>query len=182
MAMTGPASRCTEEGNPDGPTVVLVHGWPDSHRLWDGVVPLLADKVPGDPLRQPGAGASSVPKKASSYAMPYFADDFAAVIDEVCPGERVHVVAHDWGSAGMWEYVARPDAADRVASFTSVSGPSADHVSRYVRDGLKQPYRPRRRLAHALSQAGHLSYMAGLSVPVLAPAFMRAGAKAYGAA
>ncbi|HNF06146.1 MAG TPA: hypothetical protein PL146_12225, partial [Mycobacterium sp.] len=26
-----------EEGNPDGPTVVLVHGWPDSHRLWDGV-------------------------------------------------------------------------------------------------------------------------------------------------
>ena len=33
-----------EEGNPDGPTVVLVHGWPDSHVLWDGVVPLLADK------------------------------------------------------------------------------------------------------------------------------------------
>lgn len=165
-----------EEGNPDGPTVVLVHGWPDSHRLWDGVVPLLADKFRVIRYDNRGAGASSVPKKASSYAMPYFADDFAAVIDEVCPSERVHVVAHDWGSAGMWEYVARPDAADRVASFTSVSGPSADHVSRYVRDGLKQPYRPRR-LAHALSQAGHLSYMAGLSVPVLAPAFMRAGAK-----
>lgn len=165
-----------EEGNPDGPTVVLVHGWPDSHRLWDGVVPLLADKFRVIRYDNRGAGASSVPKKASSYAMPYFADDFAAVIEEVCPGERVHVVAHDWGSAGMWEYVARPDAADRVASFTSVSGPSADHVSRYVRDGLKQPYRPKR-LAHALSQAGHLSYMAGLSVPVLAPAFMRAGAK-----
>ena len=26
-----------EEGNPDGPTVVMVHGWPDSHVLWDGV-------------------------------------------------------------------------------------------------------------------------------------------------
>ena len=33
-----------EEGNPDGPTVVLVHGWPDSHVLWDGVAPLLADR------------------------------------------------------------------------------------------------------------------------------------------
>ena len=33
-----------EEGNPDGPTVVLVHGWPDSHVLWDGVVALLGDK------------------------------------------------------------------------------------------------------------------------------------------
>ena len=26
-----------EEGNPDGPPVVLVHGFPDSHVLWDGV-------------------------------------------------------------------------------------------------------------------------------------------------
>lgn len=33
-----------EEGNPEGPTVVLVHGFPDSHVLWDGVVPLLAQR------------------------------------------------------------------------------------------------------------------------------------------
>ena len=42
-----------EEGNPEGPTVVLVHGFPDSHVLWDGVVPLLARAVPDHPLRQP---------------------------------------------------------------------------------------------------------------------------------
>ncbi|MBV8927615.1 MAG: hypothetical protein JO152_00640, partial [Mycobacteriaceae bacterium] len=23
-----------EQGNPDGPTVVLAHGWPDSHVEW----------------------------------------------------------------------------------------------------------------------------------------------------
>ena len=34
-----------EEGNPEGPTIVLVHGWPDSHVIWDGVVPLLAPDV-----------------------------------------------------------------------------------------------------------------------------------------
>ena len=33
-----------EQGNPDGPTVVLVHGWPNSHVMWDGVVPMLADR------------------------------------------------------------------------------------------------------------------------------------------
>ena len=33
-----------EEGNPEGPTVVLVHGFPDSHVLWDGVVPRLAER------------------------------------------------------------------------------------------------------------------------------------------
>ena len=31
-----------EGGNPDGPTVVLVHGWPDTHHLWLGVAELLA--------------------------------------------------------------------------------------------------------------------------------------------
>ena len=165
-----------EEGNPDGPALVLVHGWPDSHVLWDGVVALLADTFRVIRYDNRGAGASSAPAKASSYAMVRFADDFAAVIAELCPGQRVHVIAHDWGSAGMWEYVGRPGAADRVASFTSVSGPSADQFSRYVSDGLKQPYRPKR-FSHALSQAGHLSYMAGFSVPVLAPALMRAGAK-----
>ena len=30
-------------GNPDGPPVVLVHGWPDTHHLWVGVVDQLAD-------------------------------------------------------------------------------------------------------------------------------------------
>ncbi|MDX6204789.1 MAG: hypothetical protein QOF39_846, partial [Frankiales bacterium] len=32
-----------EGGNRQGPTVVLVHGWPDTHHLWGGVVDLLAD-------------------------------------------------------------------------------------------------------------------------------------------
>ncbi|GAY15676.1 SDR family oxidoreductase [Mycobacterium sp. shizuoka-1] len=164
-----------EEGNPDGPTVVLVHGWPDSHVLWDGVVPLLADTFRIIRYDNRSAGASTGPASFSSYTMEHLADDFAAVIAEVSPGRPVHVLAHDWGSASMWEYVARPGAADRVASFTSVSGPATDHFSRYVRDGLKRPYRPKT-FARAVSQAAHLSYMAAFSVPVLAPALMRLAA------
>ena len=113
-----------EEGNPDGPTVVLLHGWPDSHVLWDGVVPLLADRFRVIRYDNRGAGQSSVPKPVSAYSMARFSDDFAAVIDATAPGQPVHVLAHDWGSIGMWEYLRRPGASDRVASFTSVSGPA----------------------------------------------------------
>ena len=42
--MPGVRIAVYEEGNREGPTVVLVHGWPDSHVLWDGVVPLLAQR------------------------------------------------------------------------------------------------------------------------------------------
>ena len=161
-----------EEGNPNGPTVVLVHGWPDSHVLWDGVVPLLADRFRLIRYDNRGVGKTSVPKPVSAYTMACYADDFAAVVDAMAPGQPVHVLAHDWGSAGMWEYLARPGAGDRVASFTSVSGPSADHMVRFIIGSLKRPYRPRRFL-QGLSQLLRFSYMLLFSVPVLAPLVVR---------
>ncbi|WP_131823734.1 alpha/beta fold hydrolase, partial [Mycobacterium talmoniae] len=162
-----------EQGNPDGPVVVLVHGWPDSHVLWDGVVPLLADRFRIIRYDNRGVGESAAPKPISSYRMARFADDFAAVIGACSPGAPVHVLAHDWGSTGVWEYLSRPGADDRVASFTSVSGPSADHLANYVGAGLRRPYRPRR-FGRALSQALRLSYQVAFSVPVVAPLLIRA--------
>ncbi|QUR68011.1 SDR family oxidoreductase [Mycobacterium spongiae] len=161
-----------EEGNPAGPTVALVHGFPDSHILWDGVVPLLADRFRIIRYDNRGVGLSSVPKPVSAYTMDHFADDFAAVIGELSPGVPVHVLGHDWGSVGVWEYLSRAVAGDRVASFTSVSGPSQDHLVNYLISGLRRPWRPRA-FARATGQALRLSYMALFSIPVLAPLLVR---------
>jgi pimeloyl-ACP methyl ester carboxylesterase len=167
-----------EEGNPVGPTVVLVHGWPDSNVVWDAVVALLAENHRIVRYDNRGAGASSVPDSVSAYALERLADDFDAVVAALAPGAPVHVVGHDWGAATMWEFLSRPTAPERVASYTSISGPDPQHLSRFIRDGLAQPYRPRR-FARALSQAAHFSYMIAFSVPVLAPVVMRAfGARA----
>ena len=155
-----------EEGNPEGPTVVLVHGFPDSHVLWDGVVPLLAGRFRIIRYDNRGVGLSSVPKPVSAYTMERFADDFAAVIGDLSPGRPVHVLAHGWGSVGIWEYLKRPGASDRVASFTSVSGPSQDQLVEYIFSGLRRPWRPRR-FARAISQALRLTYMLFFSIPVL---------------
>ena len=161
-----------EEGNPDGPTVVLAHGFPDSHVLWDGVVPLLAKRFRIIRYDNRGVGLSSVPKPVSAYTMARFADDFAAVIGQLSPGRPVHVLAHDWGSVGIWEYLTRPGASDRVASFTSVSGPSQDQLVDYLFSGLRRPWRPRT-FARAISQVLRFSYMLFFSIPVLAPLFLR---------
>ncbi len=161
-----------EEGNPAGPTVVLVHGWPDSHVLWDGVVALLGGTYRIVRHDARGAGESGAPTEVAAYRVSTLADDFDAVIAAVSPAEKVHVVAHDWGAATMWEYLTRPEAVERVASYTSISGPDPGHLSRFIREGLARPYRPRR-FARALAQAAHFSYMIGFSIPVLAPAAMR---------
>lgn len=162
-----------EEGNPDGAALVLVHGWPDNHAVWDAAAARLADTYRVIRYDNRGAGASDVPAAVSSYGLARLADDFEAVVDAVCPGERVHAVGHDWGAATVWEYLSRPAAADRVASYTSISGPDPRHLSRYVRDGLARPYLPRR-FARTLSQALHFGYMAFFCIPVLAPLAMRA--------
>ncbi len=161
-----------EEGNREGPTVVLVHGFPDSHVLWDGVVPLLAERFRVLRYDNRGVGMSSAPRPVSAYSMERYADDFAAVIGELSPGGPVHVLAHDWGSVGIWEYLTRPGAGDRVASFTSVSGPSQDQLAAYIFGGLRRPWRPRT-FVRALSQALRLTYMLFFSVPVLAPLVLR---------
>jgi NAD(P)-dependent dehydrogenase (short-subunit alcohol dehydrogenase family)/pimeloyl-ACP methyl ester carboxylesterase len=161
-----------EEGNREGPTVVLVHGWPDSHVLWDGVVPQLAQRFRILRFDNRGVGLSSTPKPVSAYTMARYADDFAAVIAELSPGQPVHVLAHDWGSVGVWEYLRRPGAGDRVASFTSVSGPAQDQLVSYVFGGLRRPWRPKH-FARAVSQALRLTYMAFFSIPVLAPLLLR---------
>jgi NAD(P)-dependent dehydrogenase (short-subunit alcohol dehydrogenase family)/pimeloyl-ACP methyl ester carboxylesterase len=162
-----------EQGNPDGPTMVLTHGWPDSHVLWNDVVPRLTDRFRVITYDNRGVGASSSPEPYTAYTMAHFANDFAAVIDAVSPGEPVHVLAHDWGAVAVWEYLTRPAAGSRIASFTSVSIPSADHLVGYILDKLKRPYRPIAFL-RALEQALRLSYMIAFSVPVLAPAIVRA--------
>lgn len=162
-----------EEGNPDGPTVVLVHGWPDSHVLWDGVVPLLAERFRIIRYDNRGVGLSSAPKPVSAYTMARFADDFAAVIGELSPGQPVQVLAHDWGSVGIWEFLKRLGAGDRIAAFTSVSGPSQDQLVAYIFSGLRQPWRPRR-FARSISQALRLTYMAFFSIPVLPALLLRA--------
>jgi NAD(P)-dependent dehydrogenase (short-subunit alcohol dehydrogenase family)/pimeloyl-ACP methyl ester carboxylesterase len=161
-----------EQGNPDGPTLVLAHGWPDSHVLWDGAVPLLEERFRIIRYDNRGAGKSTVPEPVKAYRMERFADDLAAVIEESSPGEPVHVLAHDWGSVATWEYLTRPGADDRIASFTSVSGPSTDHYKAAIWTDLARPYRPVK-FVRAIDRLLRLTYMFPLSVPLIGPAVIR---------
>lgn len=149
-----------ETGDPAHPTVVLVHGFPDDHTVWDGVVPLLAADHHVVTYDVRGAGASDAPKRTSGYRIPRLIDDLAAVIDAVSPGEPVHLIGHDWGSIQSWHAVADPSVAARLRSFTSISGPHLDMAAAWLR-GVRH---------HPLATAGqvlHSSYIAAFQVPVV---------------
>ena len=56
-----------EQGKADGETIVLVHGWPDTHELWNRIVPLLADDFRVVSYDSRGAGESTIPSRVQDY-------------------------------------------------------------------------------------------------------------------
>ncbi len=128
-----------EGGNPAAPVVLLVHGWPDTHRVWHRVMAALAEEFHVVAYDTRGQGESSDPGADAAFAIAELAADLFAVADAVSPDEPVHVLAHDWGSVQAWEAVCLPGAEDRIASFVSISGPSLDHMAHWVRRQLSPP-------------------------------------------
>ncbi|GAB2956533.1 SDR family oxidoreductase [Amycolatopsis acidiphila] len=154
-----------EEGPADAPTVLLVHGYPDTHTVWDDVAAQLATRFHVVRYDVRGAGASDSPRGTAAYRLPHLKDDLFAVADAVSPDEPVHVVAHDWGSIQSWEAVTEPGAHERIASYTSLSGPSLDHAAYWMRERWRRP--TPRKLKQALTQQLHSWYILAFHVPVL---------------
>lgn len=157
-----------EHGDPALPTIVAVHGYPDDHHVWDGVVSELADRFHVVTYDVRGAGSSATPKGRSSYAIPRLAQDLGEVIDAVAGGAPVHLVAHDWGSIQTWGLVTDPAWADRLLSFTSISGPDLDMAGVWLR-GVHR--RPRAILRQVLDSY----YVALFQLPALPEAAIRLG-------
>jgi pimeloyl-ACP methyl ester carboxylesterase len=143
-----------ESGNPDGPTVLLVHGWPDTHHLSNGVAEQLGTHFRVVSYDTRGQGGSSDPGTVEAFALEELAADLLAVADAVSPDEPVHLVGHDWGSVEGWEAVCEPGAEERFASFTSISGPNLDHLAQWLRQDLSA-----RKAVHLAAQAASSSYI-----------------------
>ncbi len=126
VSSDGVGLAVVEHGDPADPTVVLVHGYPDSSALWDDVVARLRDDFHVVAYDVRGAGRSDRPRRVRDYAIRQLSDDLLAVIEAVAPGRPVHLVGHDWGAIQSWESAARPETSARLSSFTAVAGPSLD--------------------------------------------------------
>jgi pimeloyl-ACP methyl ester carboxylesterase len=110
-------------GPDGGRPVVLLHGFPDSGRLWRNQVPALEGagfRVIVPDLR--GYGGSDKPADVAAYALPFLAGDVLGVLDQLGV-TRAHVVGHDWGAALAWALGSlAPDRVDHLVAL-SVGNP-----------------------------------------------------------
>src|SRR6201996_4758140 len=120
------------EIDPQRPTVLAIHGYPDNHHLWDGVASHLAGRYTLVACGVRGAGESAKPPARSNYRFSQLISDTGAVIDSLGVG-RVHLLAHDWGSIQSWAAVTDETVMSKVASFTSISGPHLNYAGKFLR-------------------------------------------------
>ncbi|SNX62403.1 short-subunit dehydrogenase [Streptomyces sp. TLI_55] len=164
---TGGVELCVAElGEPGQPTVVLVHGYPDSKEVWAQVAARLADRFHVVLYDVRGHGRSTAPRPLrGGFTLEKLTDDFLAVIDAVSPDRPVHLVGHDWGSVQSWEFATVARTEGRIASFTSMSGPSLDHFGHWINTRLRRP--TPRRVGQLLGQGAKSWYVYALHTPVL---------------
>ncbi|MFD8949056.1 SDR family oxidoreductase [Streptomyces xanthophaeus] len=164
---TGGVELCVVElGETDRPTVLLVHGYPDSKEVWSEVAERLAARFHVVLYDVRGHGRSTAPQPLrGGFTLEKLTDDFLAVADAVSPDRPVHLVGHDWGSVQGWEFATVARTEGRIASFTSMSGPSLDHFGHWIKKRMTRP--TPRRAAQLLGQGAKSWYVYMLHTPVL---------------
>lgn len=112
----------------EGHPVLLLHGFPDSSRLWRHQVASLSAAgmraiVPD--LR--GFGESDKPAAVEEYAVARSVADMVAILDALAL-DRVHVVGHDFGAVVAWVLAAlAPERVDRLVAM-SVGHPATGRL------------------------------------------------------
>lgn len=92
--------------------IVLIHGWPDTHRLWDPQVAALGSKYRCVRFTLPGFDLS---RQTGPYSMDEVLDTIARIVEQTCPGERVTLLLHDWGCFFGYQFAIRyPQLVKRV--------------------------------------------------------------------
>ena len=105
---TGMTLNVAVAGDRSRPAVVLLHGFPESHRTWREIAPRLQDEFYLVMPDQRGFAGSDLPQEVDAYNTDLLIDDVFALADALSL-ERFALVGHDWGGAIAWGAALRND-------------------------------------------------------------------------
>lgn len=109
-----------EWGPPDGPIVLLLHGFPQRSTSWTQVAQRLGEVgVRSVAVDQRGYSPAARPAEVAAYALPHLVADAAGIVAWL--GGSVHLAGHDWGGVVGWQVAAR--YPHLLQSWTALSTP-----------------------------------------------------------
>ncbi len=133
--LTGVELDVAVAGDPAHPPVILLHGFPESHRTWRHQIPALAADHFVIAPDQRGYARSSKPQGVENYSADKIVADLFALADHFGLG-RFTLVGHDWGGAIAW--MAALGRPDRVGRLVIVNAPHPYLFQRALFDDPEQ--------------------------------------------
>jgi epoxide hydrolase 4 len=136
VRINGVNLHVVQAGRPDGPLVILLHGFPEFWYGWHKQIPALAAAgycvwIPD----QRGYNLSDKPQGLDAYRIDVLAADVVGLID-AGGREQACVVGHDWGAAVTWRVANR--FPHRVAKAAVLNVPHPYVMGKYIRHSLRQ--------------------------------------------
>ena len=122
-------------GMPTNPPIILLHGFPESHRTWRHQIADLAEDHFVLAPDQRGFAKSSKPEGVGNYTPDKPVADMIALADRF-DLERFTLVGHDWGGAIAW--MAALNHPDRVARLIIVNAPHPFIFQKSLFDDMAQ--------------------------------------------
>ena len=116
---TGIAMNVALAGPENAPPVILLHGFPESHRTWRELVPRLSDRLRLVMPDNRGFGDSDRPQEVEAYKTETLLADLFALADAGL--DSFALVGHDWGGAIAWAAAIKGDP--RVRRLAIVNSP-----------------------------------------------------------
>ncbi|MFN8473930.1 MAG: alpha/beta hydrolase [Anaerolineae bacterium] len=95
------------EGEAGAEHIVMVHGWPDTYRLWDAQVASLKAKYRCIRFTLPGFDA---PQPRRIYTVDEVTGFIRQVVLQLSPERKVTLMVHDWGCMYGYEFYMRNPA------------------------------------------------------------------------
>jgi pimeloyl-ACP methyl ester carboxylesterase len=117
---TGVTLNVATAGERDQPAVILLHGFPESHRTWREIVPRVAGEFHLIMPDQRGFAGSDRPQEVDDYKGDLLVDDLFALADALSL-ERFALVGHDWGGGIAWAAALRGDP--RITRLAIINAP-----------------------------------------------------------
>lgn len=146
-----------DSGPADGPAAILLHGFPDSHAVWDRATPTLARagyRVIAPDLR--GFGETDMAARVEDYAIETgAAPDVLSILDALGV-DRAHLVGHDFGAPVAWAL-----AATMPHRFRTLTALSVGHPKAYLAAGAEQKIRSLYIVYHQFQGLCEATYRAG---------------------
>jgi pimeloyl-ACP methyl ester carboxylesterase len=107
-------------------SIVMIHGWPDTYRLWDRQVEYFSGHYRCVRFTLPGFDNCSSRK---IFSLAELIDIFRLVVEETCPDGKCILMLHDWGCVFGYQFSMRhPSLVSKIVGVDVGDAPSPRYL------------------------------------------------------